>query len=143
MPRSRTMAGSCREFAGILDVCLLAGSARCSSAGREAESGVLEGALEAAAGGMPRVVLVGAEAGGGKSRLVTEFAARVRDRALVLAGGMHRPGCGRLAVRAVHGCAAGARPGAGGRRAYGVAAWQQCRGAGGAGAGTRITAAWR
>ncbi len=55
--------------------------------GREAEAGVLEGAFEAAAGGMPQVVLVGAEAGGGKSRLVTEFAAQVRDRALVLAGG--------------------------------------------------------
>ena len=55
--------------------------------GREAEAGVLVGALEVAAGGMPQVVLVGAEAGGGKSRLVSEFTAQVRDRALVLAGG--------------------------------------------------------
>ncbi len=55
--------------------------------GREAEAGVLEGAFEAAEGGAQQVVLVGAEAGGGKSRLVGEFAARVRGRALVLAGG--------------------------------------------------------
>ncbi len=55
--------------------------------GREAEAGVLEGAFNAAADRMPQVVLVGAEAGGGKSRLVSEFTARVRDRALVLAGG--------------------------------------------------------
>jgi len=55
--------------------------------GRKAEAGLLEGAFEAAAGGMPQVVLVGAEAGGGKTRLVTEFASQVRDRALVLAGG--------------------------------------------------------
>jgi predicted ATPase len=55
--------------------------------GREAEAGVLEGAFDAAADRMPQVVLVGAEAGGGKSRLVSEFTARVRDRALVLDGG--------------------------------------------------------
>ena len=55
--------------------------------GREAEAAVLLGALEVAAGGLPQVVLVGAEAGGGKSRLVGEVTARVRDRALVLAGG--------------------------------------------------------
>ena len=55
--------------------------------GRETETGVLEGAFEAAEGGAPQVVLVGAEAGGGKSRLVTEFAALVRARAVVLAGG--------------------------------------------------------
>jgi hypothetical protein len=41
--------------------------------GREAEAGVLEGAFEAAAGGMPQLVLVGAEAGGAKSRLVSEL----------------------------------------------------------------------
>src|SRR5215472_15568504 len=56
-------------------------------AGREAELAVLAGAFEDAAGGLPRVVLVGAEAGGGKSRLVDEFAAQVAGRALVLAGG--------------------------------------------------------
>ncbi len=54
--------------------------------GREAEVGVLEGAFQAAAGGMAQVLLVGAEAGGGKSRLVSEFTTQVRDRALVLAG---------------------------------------------------------
>ena len=56
-------------------------------AGREDELAVLEGAFDAAAAAPPATVLVGAEAGGGKSRLVAEFAARVRDRALVLAGG--------------------------------------------------------
>jgi predicted ATPase len=55
--------------------------------GREDELAVLAGAFEAAVGGTPATVLLGAEAGGGKSRLVTEFAARVADGALVLAGG--------------------------------------------------------
>jgi len=55
--------------------------------GREAELRALASAFDEAAGGMPGTVLVGAEAGGGKSRLVGEFAARVGDRALVLAGG--------------------------------------------------------
>jgi DNA-binding CsgD family transcriptional regulator len=48
---------------------------------------MLAGAFEAAVGGNSRTVLLGAEAGGGKSRLAQEFAARVGDRALVLAGG--------------------------------------------------------
>ena len=56
-------------------------------AGREAELRVLARAFDDAAGGLPRTVLVGAEAGGGKSRLVSEFAARLAGRALVLAGG--------------------------------------------------------
>lgn len=56
-------------------------------AGREAELAVLAGAFEAAAGGVPATVLLGGEAGGGKTRLVREFTAAVRDRALVLAGG--------------------------------------------------------
>ena len=56
-------------------------------AGRKAELTLLAGAFEDAAGGTPRTVLTGAEAGGGKSRLVTEFTATVGDRAMVLAGG--------------------------------------------------------
>jgi DNA-binding CsgD family transcriptional regulator len=56
-------------------------------AGREAELAVLAGVFDDVAGGVPGTVLVGAEAGGGKSRLVGEFAARVAGRALVLAGG--------------------------------------------------------
>jgi DNA-binding CsgD family transcriptional regulator len=56
-------------------------------AGREAELTVLAGAFGDAADGLPRMVLVGAEAGGGKSRLVDEFAARLESRALVLVGG--------------------------------------------------------
>jgi DNA-binding CsgD family transcriptional regulator len=56
-------------------------------AGREDELAALDGAFAAAAGGTPATVLVGAEAGGGKSRLAAEFTARVRDRALVLTGG--------------------------------------------------------
>jgi DNA-binding CsgD family transcriptional regulator/tetratricopeptide (TPR) repeat protein len=56
-------------------------------AGRESELAVLTGAFEAAAGGAPATVLLGAEAGGGKSRLVTEFTMRVAGRALLLAGG--------------------------------------------------------
>ena len=56
-------------------------------AGREAELNVLVGAFENAASGLTGTVLVGAEAGGGKSRLVDEFTTRVAGRALVLAGG--------------------------------------------------------
>ena len=43
-------------------------------AGREAELTLLAGAFEVAAGGTPGTVLLGAEAGGGKSRLVGELA---------------------------------------------------------------------
>jgi len=56
-------------------------------AGRGDEMAALAGAFEEAAGGTPRTVLLGGEAGVGKSRLAGEFASRVRDRALVLAGG--------------------------------------------------------
>ena len=55
--------------------------------GRKAELETLMGAFGEAAGGTPRTVLLGAEAGGGKSRLVAEFAAQVQERALLLAGG--------------------------------------------------------
>jgi DNA-binding CsgD family transcriptional regulator/tetratricopeptide (TPR) repeat protein len=55
--------------------------------GRDSYVAALERAWEAAAGGKPQVVLVGAEAGGGKSRLVSEFTARVKGRAVVLSGG--------------------------------------------------------
>ena len=56
-------------------------------AGRDGELAALAGAFEEAAGGTPRTVLLGGEAGVGKSRLAGEFAAGVRERALVLAGG--------------------------------------------------------
>jgi DNA-binding CsgD family transcriptional regulator len=56
-------------------------------AGRAAEFRLLERALDAVTSGTAGAVLIGAEAGGGKSRLVSEFTGRVRDRALVLAGG--------------------------------------------------------
>src|SRR5689334_6389270 len=98
------------------------------SAGREAELMLLAGAFEDAAGGTPRTVLTGAEAGGGKSRLVTEFTATVADRAMVLAGGLCRAlGAGGPALRAVHRGLAPAGPGArrrGGRR---TAAWPDRR----------------
>ena len=55
--------------------------------GREAEIGMLGEAFEAAAGGTPQVVLVGGEAGSGKSRVVAEFTAGLRERALLLVGG--------------------------------------------------------
>jgi ATP/maltotriose-dependent transcriptional regulator MalT len=54
--------------------------------GREAEMQVMADAFAEAAGGAPGWLLVDGEAGAGKSRLVSEFSARVRDRALVLAG---------------------------------------------------------
>lgn len=56
-------------------------------AGRDGELAVLADVFNAAVGGTPGVVLLGAGAGGGKSRLAAEFAARVRDQARVLTGG--------------------------------------------------------
>ncbi|MEV6521705.1 AAA family ATPase [Longispora sp. NPDC051575] len=54
--------------------------------GRGNELGALAAAFDDAASGTPGAVLVSAEAGGGKSRLIREFAERVRTRALVLTG---------------------------------------------------------
>ena len=65
-------------------------------AGREAELTLLAAAFEDAAGSAPRTVLTGAEAGGGKSRLVTEFTATVADRAMIIAGGCVELGAGGL-----------------------------------------------
>src|ERR1700753_318434 len=65
-------------------------------AGRGAELTLLAGAFADAADGTPRTVLIGAEAGGGKSRLVAEFTATVADRALVLAGGCVELAAGSL-----------------------------------------------
>jgi DNA-binding CsgD family transcriptional regulator len=56
-------------------------------AGRDAELALLERALDVAAGGTAGTVLVGAESGAGKSRLIREFAAKAQDRARVLIGG--------------------------------------------------------
>jgi DNA-binding CsgD family transcriptional regulator/tetratricopeptide (TPR) repeat protein len=53
---------------------------------RVAELGLLEAALARAAAGRPSVVVVGGEAGIGKTRLLEEFESRVRDRAIVLVG---------------------------------------------------------
>jgi hypothetical protein len=57
---------------------------------------LLASAFDDAADGTPRTVLTGAEAGGGKSRLVTEFTATVADRTMVLAGGCVELGAGGL-----------------------------------------------
>jgi DNA-binding CsgD family transcriptional regulator/tetratricopeptide (TPR) repeat protein len=56
-------------------------------AGRAPELAQLDDAFEACASGSPRVVLVSADAGGGKTRLLQEFANRVASRATVLVGG--------------------------------------------------------
>jgi predicted ATPase/DNA-binding CsgD family transcriptional regulator len=61
--------------------------------GRREELGRLNAALARAAGGQPAVVLIGGEAGVGKTRLVAEFAGRARVAgARVLAGGCVRLG---------------------------------------------------
>jgi DNA-binding CsgD family transcriptional regulator/tetratricopeptide (TPR) repeat protein len=66
-------------------------SARLSSPvfiGRQPEMAILTDALARSEAGSPSVVIVGGEAGIGKSRLVAELAARARERgALVLEGG--------------------------------------------------------
>jgi DNA-binding CsgD family transcriptional regulator/tetratricopeptide (TPR) repeat protein len=56
--------------------------------GRQTELGVLAEALERAAGGVASTILIGGDAGIGKTRLVSEFAARAgKAGALVLEGG--------------------------------------------------------
>ncbi|MEV5747998.1 AAA family ATPase [Actinoallomurus sp. NPDC052308] len=54
--------------------------------GRQPEIAVLTDALRRAEAGTPGAVLIGGEAGGGKTRLVGEFVDRVRREALVLTG---------------------------------------------------------
>jgi predicted ATPase len=54
--------------------------------GRAAELDAMETAFREVSGGRQRSILLGAEAGGGKTRLVEEFAARLSGRALVLKG---------------------------------------------------------
>ncbi len=55
--------------------------------GREAQLATLADACARARDGIPGAVLLGGEAGGGKTRLVDEFAMRVGDDVLVLVGG--------------------------------------------------------
>ncbi|MFO7960974.1 MAG: AAA family ATPase [Nitriliruptoraceae bacterium] len=70
--------------------------------GRGAELDRLEAALRSAAGGQPTTVLVGGDAGVGKTRLVEEFTARARGQgARVLAGGCLELGEGGLPYAAI------------------------------------------
>ncbi len=55
--------------------------------GREDELGLLLGLLDAAAAGRPVVALVSGDAGVGKTRLVTEFAAAARERGVAVLSG--------------------------------------------------------
>ncbi|MCZ7935893.1 AAA family ATPase [Agrobacterium leguminum] len=60
---------------------------RARLSGRAAELTSMETAFRDASGGRQRCVLLGAEAGGGKSRLVEEFSYLLSGRALILKGG--------------------------------------------------------
>ena len=72
-------------------------ASRTTFVGRTEQLARLEAALEAAAAGEPRVVLVGGEAGVGKTRLVTEFSTRAqRHSALILSGGCYELSGGGL-----------------------------------------------
>jgi predicted ATPase len=65
--------------------------------GRAEELARLAAALSDAAGGQPRTVVLGGEAGIGKTRLLAEFGARAREQgARVLAGGCPQVGQGTL-----------------------------------------------
>jgi DNA-binding CsgD family transcriptional regulator/tetratricopeptide (TPR) repeat protein len=55
--------------------------------GREAELGRLEGTLRSAAGGQPTTVLLGGDAGVGKSRLLAEFRDRARRQGMLVLTG--------------------------------------------------------
>lgn len=55
-------------------------------AGRAPELAQLDDAFDACVAGTSRVVLISAEAGGGKTRLLAEFARRIGDRATVISG---------------------------------------------------------
>jgi DNA-binding CsgD family transcriptional regulator/tetratricopeptide (TPR) repeat protein len=57
-----------------------------SFVGRQAELGRLHWAWQSAAAGEPKALLIGGEAGVGKTRLVQEFVQRVGDQAQVLVG---------------------------------------------------------
>ncbi len=63
------------------------GIARGELVGRDAEVGWLLGVLESAAAGRPAVVLIGGDAGVGKTRLVTEVAGRARDTGFTVLSG--------------------------------------------------------
>ena len=90
--------------------------------GRSGQLAALDAALAEAGRGGPSAVMVGGEAGVGKSRLITEFAARSRGAgARVLAGRLPGAGRRRPAVRPVHRGAP--RAGAGPRRRR---AWPRC-----------------
>lgn len=66
--------------------------------GRVAELGRLEDVFARACAGSPSMLLIGGDAGVGKSRLVEEFAARTREHeALVLIGSCSGPSAGGLA----------------------------------------------
>src|SRR5262245_30828773 len=72
------------------DVILVAVSRRQVGAGfvgRHAELRTLADALDRASGGSPSAILVGGEAGVGKTRLVEEFTGQLADSARVLTGG--------------------------------------------------------
>ncbi|NNH81582.1 AAA family ATPase [Rhizobium laguerreae] len=60
---------------------------RARFSGRAAELNSMETAFRDVSGGRQCCILLGAEAGGGKSRLVDEFADRLSGRALILKGG--------------------------------------------------------
>ena len=64
--------------------------------GRGAELTVLTSAFETATTRKPSTALIGGEAGGGKSRLVAEFATSISGRALVLTGGCVEVSAGGL-----------------------------------------------
>lgn len=64
--------------------------------GRAEELAALEAALATADGGAPGAVVIGGDAGVGKTRLVSEFAARATSERAVVLTGCCRPVAERL-----------------------------------------------
>ena len=86
---------------------------------------------------------MGAEAGGGKSRLVAEFATQVRGRALVLAGGCVDLGAAGLPYAPFTAALRDLVRQRGAGEVTGLLPGGICGRAGRAGARTRIAACWR
>lgn len=82
------MRESCEKALVAWQCCFMAvGLTSPVLVGRDGQLAVLEQVFDGVRAGSPGVVLLGGEAGAGKTRLVTEFGSRLAGQAMVLTGG--------------------------------------------------------